>query len=296
MAGRTLSVRLNNRLGNQMFEYAFARALAVRLNIDQCYLVGPDANRLDCFSLSDKAIFSTDAPRLSLVTQCASKVMGKLAFHLERYPQVLFFIERHFQWMLNLCGLFFCLDGYIQVKPKRLLCKDLYCSGYFQSEQYFASSKSLILKDFTFKQSIVDSVRDLAQQITNCNSVCVHVRLGDYCALPNRMVCDQSYFSKAIDYITSHVRDAHFFIFSDEPEHAAQMLSIASCTIVSSEYTDQQSLYLGSLCRHHIISNSSFSWWMQYLAYHQDQIVVAPKRWMNDDTPIDIFLNHWIRI
>lgn len=296
MSSRTLSVRFNNRLGNQMFEYAFTRALAVRLKIDQCYLVGPDANRLDCFTLSDKVFFTTDAPRLSSVTQIVSKVMGKLAFLLERRPQILFFLERYFQWLLNLCGLFFCLDGYVEVKPKRLLFKNIYCSGYFQSEQYFASIRNLILNDFTFRDSIVDSVQDLAQPITNCNSVCVHIRLGDYCSLPNRMVCDESYFSKAIDYVTKHVKDAHFFIFSDEPDRATELFSFPVCTIVPAEYTDQQSMYLGSLCRHHIISNSSFSWWMQYLAYHQDQIVVAPKKWMNDDTQIAIYQSHWTLI
>lgn len=296
MASRTLSVRFNNRLGNQMFEYAFARALAVRLKIDQCYLVGKDTNRLDCFLLSDKVFFAADGPHLSLLTERVNKVMGKLAFLMESHPQVLFFIERYFQWLLNICGLFFCLDGYIEVKPQRLQSQNIFCSGYFQSEQYFLSIRSLILKDFTFKDAIVNSVRDLARQITNCNSVCVHIRLGDYCSLPNRMVCDESYYAHAIDIITKRVKDAHFFIFSDEPNRVSKFNSFPVCTVVPAEYTDQQSLFLGSLCRHHIISNSSYSWWMQYLAYHEGQIVIAPRRWMTDSTPTPQYQKHWTLI
>lgn len=296
MANRTITVRLNNRLGNQMFEYAFARALAQQMHIEQCYLVGPDANCLDCFILSDSVVFTNRAFRLSPLTRCASNVMGKLAFLLEQHPKFLFFIERNCQWLLNLCGLFFCMDGYVEVKPKRLLCQNIYCSGYFQSERYFVKFRESIIKDFTFKHSIIDPVRDIAQQIINCKSVCVHVRMGDYCMLPNRMVCDADYFHKAIGYINSRVPDAHFFIFSDEPDRAAKLLSLSACTIIPPEYTDQQSMYLGSLCHHHIISNSSFSWWMQYLAFHSGQIVIAPQCWMKDDTPIDIYQSHWVKI
>lgn len=296
MNDRTLSVRLNNRLGNQMFEYAFARALAERMGVSQCVLVGKDPNRLDCFDLSDKVSFAGTSAPLSWQTRCVSKLMGKMASLLEHYPKTLYFLERYLQWMLNRCGLFFCLDGFIEVKPQRFASRPIYCSGYFQSERYFSGYRDLLCKEFTFKDSITNSVQTLAQQIASCNAVCVHVRMGDYKTLPNRQVCDKSYYTQAIAYIREHVADAHFFVFSDEPDCASQLLSLTDCTIIPSEYTDQQSMYLGSLCCHHIISNSSFAWWMQYLAFHPNQIVVAPQRWMNDDTPVDIYQAHWVII
>ena len=93
--------------------------------------------------------------------------------------------------------------------------------------------------------------------------------------------------------------DAHFFLFSDDPEHAFHLISNHhimhhQVTIVPPSFTDQQSLYLGTLCRHHILSNSSFSWWMQFLARHNDQLVIAPRRWMNDNTPIALYDPSWL--
>lgn len=293
MSNRTLSVRLNNRLGNQLFEYAFARALSLRLGIGSCHLVGSEPNRLGCFQLPSGFRFVSHADQLSWITRVALTFMGKLAQVFASRPAILFRIESTFQWLINLCGVHFCLDGYLRPHYALLRVRHLYCSGYFQSERYFQDYSSVIRSDLDFGDSIKATCHDLAEQILACQSVCIHVRMSDYRHLSAYNVCDRDYFHKAIKYVKRQLPDATFFLFSDDIEQANAWLNLPEVRVISSHFTDQQSLYLGSLCRHHIISNSSFSWWMQYLAYHEKQIVIAPRRWMNDDTPTPQYQSHW---
>jgi len=296
MSPRTLTVRLNARLGNQMFEYAFARALSLQMGIDRCYMVGSDTNRLDCFALSEHIFFSSNYPSFSWITRFASRIMGKLAAIFAQKPKLLYHIEQILQPIANLCGVHFCLDGYLLPQLSLLKANHLYCSGYFQSERYFFNHSDVIRRDFTFLPFVTEPCEFWANQIRTCNSVCLHVRLGDFLTLPQYHVCNADYYQRAIALMRLQQPDAHFFLFSDEPDRAIRLIHVPDVTIIPSTLTDQQSLYLGTLCHHHILSNSSFSWWMQYLAHHPTQIVIAPRRWMNDDTPISLYQPHWLTI
>lgn len=293
MSPRTLSVRLNNRLGNQLFEYAFARALSLRLGINHCILVGSAPNRLDCFHLPSGFRFASRVGHLSWIARAVLTCMGKLAQVYASRPALLFRIESALRWLVNLCGVHFCLDGYLCPHYALLRSCHLYCSGYFQSERYFKDYSSVIRSDLAFLESVTSPCCEMADLIKGCQSVCIHIRMGDYRQLPAYSVCDRAYFLRAIAYVKRKMPDAIFFLFSDDPAQASALLSQPEVRVIPSHFTDQQSLYLGSLCRHHIISNSSFSWWMQYLAYHKDQIVIAPQRWMNDDTPTPQYQAHW---
>lgn len=294
MSNRTLSVRLNNRLGNQLFQYAYARALSLRLGIDRCILVGSDPNRLDCFHLPSNFRFASKSSQLSWITHITLNIMGKLAQIYASRPASLFLIESALQKIVNICGVHFCLDGYLRPHYALLRARHLYCSGYFQSEKYFQDYSSIIRSDLTFSESVKTICQEFAEKILACQAVCIHIRMGDYRLLSAYNVCDRDYFIRAVTYIKHKLPDATFFLFSDDPLQASALLNMSDVQIVPSHFSDQQSLYLGSLCRHHIISNSSFSWWMQYLAFHDDQVVIAPRRWMNDETPTPQYQSHWI--
>lgn len=296
---RHLYVRLNNRLGNQMFQYAFARTVMSRLNVSQCYLVGQEESRLDCFALAESIQYKDSFDDLPFLTKFAARFMGKLAKLLANHPVSLYRAERFVQPLINFCGVFFCLDGYLPFREKRLRGQKLYCSGYFQSEKYFEDYQDQIRQDFSFSKEIVCSCESLASQIQSCNAVCLHVRLGDYLSSLRHHVCDAEFYQRAISQMLQYHPNAHFFLFSDDPEQAIQIIHNHlvpnhQITIVPSSFSDQQSLYLGTLCRHHILSNSSFSWWMQYLAHGNDQLVIAPRRWMNDDTPVALYDPSWL--
>lgn len=289
-----VTIRLNARLGNQMFEYAFARAMSLRLGAQQVHLYCVDPVCLGCFVLRDDVRFVTDLSGCSSMTRFVSKLCGKVAFWLRNHPWSLYQFELINQWWYNLCGTYFCLDGYIAPKTHLLGLHNPYLVGYFQSEIFFSTFRNEILRDFTFRPEIIESCSDLAECIQSSNSICLHIRLGDYLQSSNHFVCDQEYYNKAIAIVLQLCPEAQFYIFSDCPERVQSLLpSSLSFTLIPAHYSASQSLYLGSLCRHHIISNSTFSWWMQYLAYHEKQIVIAPRRWMNDDTPTPQYQSHW---
>lgn len=301
MTSRSLYVRLNNRLGNQMFQYAFARVAMSQLNISQCYLVGQEEFRLGCFAINDGIHYKDNFEELPFLARFAAKFMGKLAEILSDHPSILYKVERFLQPIINSCGVYFCLDGYLPFREKKLRGNRIYCSGYYQSEKYFEHYRNLILQDFTFSDGIIQTCQTFALQIQSCNAVCLHIRQGDYLVSPRHHVCDAAYYQRAITLMLQHHPDAHFFLFSDDPERALQLIPESliintPITLVPSSFTDQQSLYLGSLCRHHILSNSSFSWWMQYLAHHDDQIVIAPRHWMNDSTPVALYAPSWLLV
>jgi hypothetical protein len=125
--------------------------------------------------------------------------------------------------------------------------------------------------------------------ITAANAVSVHVRRGDYISNPSAQhfhgTCGLDYYKKAVELILSKVNDPHFFIFSDDVKWVADnFMKEIRATIVdindgSSAVKDMQ---LMSACKHHIIANSSFSWWGAWLGSNADKIVIGPRQWFAD--------------
>ncbi|MCQ2256414.1 MAG: alpha-1,2-fucosyltransferase [Bacteroidaceae bacterium] len=286
-------VKQQGRLGNQMFEYAFGRALQLATGSELIF-AGAN-NRLGCFGLPQEINFVSDYSvnflqriALHVHTQFTKRNLALGKRHRREYALLP---------IMKRLGVFVCQDGYIEPPVKSMRGCDFLCLGYFQSEKYFHQYKSLILQDFRFKEDVKDSCKNLASEIQSCESVCVHVRLGDYETIPMYNVTTVEYFINAIDYIRKKINNPHFFLFSNDTKLALSRLNMGDkVTIIPDSMDDQQSLYLGSLCKHHIISNSSYSWWMQYLGLHADQIVIAPSRWFNGDVPCDLYLSNWMTL
>ena len=181
--------------------------------------------------------------------------------------------------------------------------KNEYLIGLFQSYKYFEDCRDALLREFRFDSNrLSDSTREMALQMQQCNSVSIHVRRGDYMNgyYYNLLgqVCNLDYYKRAIDEIKRRVDRPYFFIFSDDKEYVAKNLVLDEATYVdfNSGKDSWQDMYLMTQCRHHIIANSTFSWWGAWLATHEDKIVVAPPRWFNDMEHDDIIPPEWIRI
>ena len=132
----------------------------------------------------------------------------------------------------------------------------------------------------------------------------LHVRRGDYANNPSALsthgLCSLDYYREAVNHIAEKVKEPHFFIFSDDMDWAVDNIRIK----FPCEYIDHnkgpgssEDMRLMSLCRSHIIANSSFSWWGAWLNPDPTKIVVAPKRWFarNVETP-DLIPDGWVRI
>jgi hypothetical protein len=109
------------------------------------------------------------------------------------------------------------------------------------------------------------------------------------------------YYRRAVDVILQQCRGAHFFVFSDDPDWARANVEVPAplhFVTHNSARPDFEDLRLMSLCRHHIIANSSFSWWGAWLNGGSGKVVVAPTQWFIDpriDTR-DLIPPGWIRV
>lgn len=179
-----------------------------------------------------------------------------------------------------------------------------YLIGYWQSYKYFEPIASHIRDDFKLKNPLSAQAGRLAAEIQAVQAVSLHIRRGDYVSNPETQqvhgVMTLDYYERAVRRIAAVISEPHFFIFSDDPDWAIVHLHLAyPSTIVSGSNThDYEELCLLSLCKHHIIANSSFSWWGAWLSDSSQKIVIAPNRWTllpEGNTP-DRIPSSWIRM
>ena len=179
----------------------------------------------------------------------------------------------------------------------------IYLDGYWQSEKYFNNCEKEIRKEFTIKSSLSEETKKLINLIKKCNSVSLHIRRGDYVTNKKTYkvhgVIDLNYYKKSISYLNSLQSDLKFFIFSDDVEWVRNNFSwLKNCTYVGHNNADNnyQDLNLMSYCKHHIIANSTFSWWGAWLSNNKNKIVITPKNWFNNlkSTETDLIPKDWV--
>jgi hypothetical protein len=176
--------------------------------------------------------------------------------------------------------------------------------GNWQSERYFAKVADAIRVDFSFNTSLVGRNAELAELIGGVTAISLHVRRGDIAANPASIaihgLCSLDYYRRAIEFMTAKVTKPEFIIFSDDMAWVRENLQVDyPCHYVQhnmglESFNDMR---LMSLCHHHIIANSSFSWWGAWLNPRVNKIVVAPRRWFsaNYDSS-DIIPSTWIKM
>ena len=175
---------------------------------------------------------------------------------------------------------------------------NVYLDGYWQSERYFASVADIIRTEFSLDVKMRGRNAEIAHKITTTESISVHVRRGDYVTDPSiasvYQVCGAEYFHHCMELIVKDFPAAHFFIFSDDQEWVRSNLSPKFRALVVDYIGPEKAVYdlsLMSMCRHNIISNSSFSWWGAWLNANPGKIVYAPLRWfrkegMEEQSPV----------
>ena len=170
--------------------------------------------------------------------------------------------------------------------------KNVFLSGYYESEKYFSNIENIIRKEFKPIHDRLEHNTELYRQIENSNSVCVTVRRGDFLKSSLHNVCKIDYFLKGMDIIASKVSDAKFFIFSNDVEWLRKNVNFKHPVIFENGNDPVwEKLRLMYLCKHFVISNSTFSWWAQYLSSNKNKIVVAPDRWYNSTITSDLLKN-----
>jgi hypothetical protein len=178
-----------------------------------------------------------------------------------------------------------------------------YLRGYWQSEQYFIDIEDALRKEFRLKEKVSERSRQIANEILSCNSISMHVRRGDYLSDTVNAglgVCEKEYYYRCMDKIVGTEPDPRIFVFSDDMEWVVKNLRLPySTTYVTHNGAerDYEDLYLMSMCKHHIIANSTFSWWGAWLGRRPGQIVIAPSPWFRDPAiNPDLIPKDWVRV
>ena len=289
----TITIRLIGGLGNQMFQYAAARALALRrgaqLRLD---LSGYETYGLRRYELGayrvDASITPADAIAAASTPLTIRRRIGRLWQKPPPQP-VNHYREPHFAF-----------DPKLAEQPL-----PLYMDGYWQSERYFSDVRDVVRNDLTPIEPLEPANAEIAARIDATNAVSLHVRRGDYVTDAQTSayhgVCSLDYYRAAIGYVRSRVPNAHMFVFSDDPRWTRSNLKTdLPTTYVTANPADRgyRDMQLMSRCKHHIIANSSFSWWGAWLNPSPDKTVVAPARWFagaNSDTS-DLLPSEWVRL
>lgn len=282
-------------LGNQMFQYACALGMAHRqrcpLKVDVAAFAGYGLRRyaLDKLGITASVAGAEEVRRL----RRRARVEALLPEHVRRYVPV----RRH----TVLREHSFAFDS--RVLEAR---GDVLLEGYWQSERYFADIAAVVRSEFRLPPAPALVHADLEAQIGAVNAVSVHVRRGDYASDPEtrRMYggcCSADYYARAVAEIARAVPSPRFFVFSDDPAWVKDNLRLGHPTTVVEQHgadADCADLRLMSLCRHHIIANSSFSWWGAWLDANPDKVVIAPRRWFEADNidTRDLLPRDWIRV
>lgn len=192
-----------------------------------------------------------------------------------------------------------------------------YLCGCFQSERYFKDVEEKVREVFRFRrleipEGMKRQIVEYARQISESESISIHIRRGDYldAAQVYGGICTEAYYDGAIDYMIKKYPAACFFVFTNEAQWAevwcesreknrrvsAEGLKRFTVIKGTTEETGYIDLMLMSKCRHHIIANSSFSWWGAWLNPSPDKCVIAPVKWLNTCDCHDIFTGDMVRI
>jgi hypothetical protein len=292
-----ITVRLKGGMGNQMFQYAFARALAERNNdhvvLDAAPLLDRTPRPNFVFRGYDLDIFNVDV-QLTLFSRAALRfpvpVLWAGASVIVTFIKSVFGMQKFIRET----------DDFTVASMDSLpRSGNFYLDGAWQNEKYFASIAPAIRREFTLREPLSPRAQELAAEIraSGDGSIGVNVRRGDFVTV--RRSIEQhgfvglAYYEEGIKVVLGKLSRGvgstalHVYVFSDEIDWCRKNLKFSALpdlpvTYVGHEYTGKkfgEYLYLMAACRHFIIPNSTFAWWAAWLAENPGKIVVVPKQW-----------------
>lgn len=310
---------INGRSGNQLFQYAFARSIQEKtggeLILDFSEMgfnrsqgkYGPDVhmdNVLDYFNVKPYTYVDVGTPYNRNITQKIQyffyRVLRKV---YNSHPDKVERIATATSGILQRFGIYYqfstnSLLGYRQ--PSRAM-KNILIRGWFESAEYFDSIKDLLREELKITHPVFTGIEDLRRRLKMEDSVCVHVRRGDFVSDSYKnefQICSPDYYSKGVSIIAEKHPNLLLFVCSDDIEWCkANMFKGYNVLYEPAGLPISDTISLMSTCHHFVISNSTLSFWMQYLSNCPDKMVIAPSVWRRIVPPVkDIYMKEWILV
>lgn len=299
-----INLTLAGGLGNQMFQYAYARALSEEFG-DPEIVINPyfnsyykvyaimvhgrpeyHDNQLGLFELN---------PNVTEISPARGWVNG----FRQIVPVVFmrFGIYRpnttsdKFEKMTR-NGQFKIWDKAFAYYEHSRICKksNKTVSGWFESGKYFSIIRPILLNEFQFKVPPSSRNQEMLAELSSCNSVCVHIRRGDLLIQQNLYETrpGESYYMKGMKYVAERTDAPVFYVFSNSHDDIEWIkhnykfeFPVQYVDLGNPGYDDLRLMYN---CKHFVISKSSFSWWGSYMSQNPDKVIVAPKLEVGSDT------------
>ncbi|MDA2909707.1 alpha-1,2-fucosyltransferase [Nitrospiraceae bacterium AH_259_D15_M11_P09] len=286
-------VRLIGGLGNQLFQYATARRVAhinnavLKLDISAFESYKLHAYSLKYFNIREELACPEEVAHfkgVGLPGRIFRLAQSRLPYYRRSWV-----VERQMNFDPNILK----LSG------------NVYLDGYWQCEKYFKDIEPSVRQELTVKPSLDERSEAIAEKICRTQSVSLHIRRRDYASDANTKevhgTCSLEYYYTAIGRLEKAGIEPEVFIFSDDSLWARTNLKLKyPATFVTHNGAEKnyEDLRLMSLCSHHIIANSSFSWWGAWLCTNPRKIVFSPLKWFNKserDTS-DLIPDEWAKI
>jgi hypothetical protein len=302
---RTITLRIDGSAGNQFFQYAFARnvqeRLGGRLVIDYSYIHNTDTqwpgsdNMLQDFNVVDYEYALSNKKTDYFLVRCIKTF--RHIFHYRNFEKRTY---RLFLWCakhLERFGVYYFDAAYYPYRYPKII-GDIVIEGYFECPKYFKEIDEKICRELTPKHPLLKQNIELYKVITERNSVCITIKRQD---VENPDISeiyeyDMNYFYQAVNYIRERESNPVFVIFSDNVDWCRENFLLEGEVYYETPNNPiWEKVRLMSGCKHFIIHNSTFSWWVQHLSRREGTMVIAPVKWMlRDDQPIDIYEDNWI--
>lgn len=297
-----LILTVGGGIGNQMFQYGYARYLQELLKEEYIYINDCDVIReynrqysLGHCNVKNTKILPRSVSRpLSNVLKNARRIAFRIMDATNESAEC-------FKKM-NRVGIYYHQDVYKYYESEIAKLPIRYIEGGFQSWKYFSTINSL-KEELRIISPVEEKNIELLEKIRSCESVCIHIRRGDYLSAKYQElnICNYDYYLRGIQYINNMISNPVYFVFSNTIEDLDWIKNNYdfpyNVIYVKQNNSDYEELRLMYSCKHFIISNSTFSWWAQYLSY-SDGITIAPdiwnrKHWKGTE---DLYLPGWVRI
>ena len=288
-------VKVKGGLGNQLFQYTFARLLEqltgdkVKLDMQAYKSLLHDPIRRPRLLKFNIALLTADEDEIA--DKCLLKHSDKVFSYKYKFQIATEALFNH---------KYFFEKNRDYIKPASVLNYDYY-DGYWQSWRYVDAVWEIVKKDLVPNYDIDITTKKMIEHVKGENSVFLGVRKGDYSSSVSHYgTFGNKYYQKAMNYVCEKIRNPVFYVFSNDIPWVKANINFSGRNVIYREpegiVDDFEDLLIMAACKHSIIINSTYHWWGARLYDSPNKIVVAPEKWFFDNKPIDIVPPHWVRL